>query len=320
MKIAILGGSGFIGQKLAKALAAKGELRGEKILQITLCDMVEPQGNLEADFPINFKEFDITDAQSINNAVDDDVDVIYHLASIVSGQAEADLNLGYQVNLDGMRNLLARCLTLDKPPIVVFSSSIAVYSADTPQPIKDHFIRAPQSSYGTQKVICELLLNDYSRRGLIDGRGIRLPTITVRPGKPNAAASSFLSSIIREPLNGEKAICPVGEAYSHWFSSPRTIIKNIVHAAEIDSAELGGDRCISLPGINASVKDMLAALRNVAGQEVVELVEIKQDQAIKDIVETWIGEIKPTKALSLGFFQDTNFEDFIRAHIEDEMS
>lgn len=324
MKIVILGGAGFIGQKLAKALAEKGELRGEKIAQITLCDMVPPPTDdnegIKADFPVIFKEFNITDVQSVNDAIDDDVDVIYHLASIVSGQAEADLELGYQVNLDGMRNLLARCLMLEKPPIVVFSSSIAVYSADTRQPIRDHFIRAPQSSYGTQKVICELLLNDYSRRGLIDGRGVRLPTITVRPGKPNAAASSFLSSIIREPLNGEKAICPVGEAYSHWFSSPRTVIKNIIHAAEINGADLGSDRCIILPGISASVKDMLHALRNVAGQEVVELVEIKHDQTIQDIVGTWVAEMKPNKALSLGFHQDIKFEDFINAYIEDELS
>lgn len=320
MKIVILGGAGFIGQKLSKALAAKGQLRDEPISQITLCDMIPPQEDIDADFPIIFKEFNITDIQSVNNAFDDDTDVIFHLASIVSGQAEADLELGYQVNLDGMRNLLARCLTLQNIPIVVFSSSIAVYSADTPQPIEDHFIRAPQSSYGTQKVICELLLNDYSRRGLIDGRGLRLPTITVRPGKPNAAASSFLSSIIREPLNGEKAICPVGEAYNHYFSSPRTIIKNIIHAAEIDSADLGSDRCIMLPGITASVKDMLQALRNVAGQDAVELVEIKHDQTIQNIVGTWIAQMKPSKALSLGFHKDTNFEDFIKAHIEDEMS
>lgn len=320
MKIVILGGAGFIGQKLAKALAAKGQLRGDMITQITLCDMVPPQAEISADFPIVFKELNITNCQSVNGAIDDDVDVIYHLASIVSGQAEADLELGYQVNLDGMRNLLARCLTLNKPPVVVFSSSIAVYSAETPQPIEDHFIRAPQSSYGTQKVICELLLNDYSRKGLIDGRGVRLPTITVRPGKPNAAASSFLSSIIREPLNGEKAICPVSEDYSHWFSSPRTIIKNIIHAAEIDGAELGSDRCVMLPGINASVKSMLEALRNVAGQEVVDLVEFKPDKAIEKIVWTWVAEMKPDKALSLGFSQDTNFEDFIKAHIEDEMS
>lgn len=320
MKIVILGGAGFIGQKLAKALAAKGQLRGDVITQITLCDMVPPQAEINADFPIVFKELNITNSQSVTGAIDDDVDVIYHLASIVSGQAEADLELGYQVNLDGMRNLLARCLTLNKPPVVVFSSSIAVYSAETPQPIEDHFIRAPQSSYGTQKVICELLLNDYSRKGLIDGRGVRLPTITVRPGKPNAAASSFLSSIIREPLNGEKAICPVSEDYSHWFSSPRTIIKNIIHAAEIDGVDLGSDRCVMLPGINASVKSMLEALRNVAGQEVVDLVEFKPDKAIETIVWTWVAEMKPDKALSLGFSQDTNFEDFIKAHIEDEMS
>lgn len=320
MKIVILGGAGFIGQKLAKALAAKGQLRGNQIKKITLCDMVAPREDIDADFPIVFNEFNITDIQSVNNAIDDDTDVIFHLASIVSGQAEADLKLGYLVNLDGMRNLLARCLELQNTPVVVFSSSIAVYSADTPQPIEDHFIRAPQSSYGTQKVICELLLNDYSRRGLIDGRGLRLPTITVRPGKPNAAASSFLSSIIREPLNGEGTICPVAEDYSHWFSSPRTIIKNIVHAAEINGADLGGDRCIMLPGINASVKDMLDALRNVAGQNAVDLVEFKHDEAIANIVGTWVAEMKPDKALALGFSQDTNFEDFIKAHIEDEMS
>lgn len=327
MQIAILGGSGFLGQKLAKALTLKGELRGEKIEKITLCDMVPPPNNenaeIDADFPISFNQFNIADAQSVNSAIDDNVDVIFHLASVVSGQAEADLELGYHVNLDGMRNLLARCSMLQdttkKMPVLVFSSSIAVYSTSTPQPIRDHFIRSPQSSYGTQKAICELLLNDYSRRGVIDGRGIRLPTISIRPGKPNAAASSFLSSIIREPLNGEKAICPVGEGYSHWFSSPGTVIRNIIHAAEIDGADLGHDRCIMLPGIHASIKDILRALRNVAGQDILELIEIKHDQKIKDIVETWVADMKPNKAYALGFFSDSNFEDIIKAYIADEL-
>lgn len=320
MNIVILGGAGFIGQKLARKLAETGVLRGKKVNQITLADMVEPMSQINADFPITYQNLDITNYESVANAIGDDTDVIFHLASVVSGQAEADLDLGYKVNLDGMLHMLKRVQELHQPPVIVFSSSIAVYGSNTPQPIEDHFIRAPQSSYGTQKVICELLLNDYSRRGLIDGRGVRLPTITVRPGKPNAAASSFLSSIIREPLAGEKAICPVSDDYRHWFSSPRTIIKNIIHAAEIDGKALGDDRNVMLPGISATVKDMLASLRKIAGDDVADLVEFKPDPVIGKIVWSWVAELNPNKALSLGFHQDTNFDDFITAHIEDELS
>ena len=320
MNIVILGGAGFIGQKLAIKLAEQGVLRDKAIGKITLCDMVEPQNQIQASFPIQFVQLEMTDEKSVFAAIPDDTDVIFHLASIVSGQAEADMQLGYQVNLDGMLHLLKRICQLPTPPVLVFSSSIAVYSAETPQPIEDYSIRSPQSSYGTQKVICELLLNDYSRKGLVDGRGVRLPTITVRPGKPNAAASSFLSSIIREPLVGEKAICPVTEDYRHYFSSPRTIIKNIIHAAEIDAKDLGDDRNLMLPGISATVNNMLVALRNVAGDEVADLVEFKRDETIEKIVLTWVSDLNPERALELGFYQDKSFEDFIKAHIEDELS
>lgn len=320
MNIVILGGAGFIGQKLAIKLAEQGVLRDKDIQKITLCDMVEPQNQIQADFPIQFTQLEMTDEQSVFAAIPDDTDVIFHLASIVSGQAEADMELGYQVNLDGMLHVLKRVCQLPTPPVLVFSSSIAVYSAETPQPIEDYSIRSPQSSYGTQKVICELLLNDYSRKGLVDGRGVRLPTITVRPGKPNAAASSFLSSIIREPLVGEKAICPVTEDYRHYFSSPRTIIKNIIHAAEIDVRDFGDDRNLMLPGISATVNNMLVALRNVAGDEVADLVEFKRDETIEKIVLTWVSDLNPERALELGFYQDKNFDDFIKAHIEDELS
>ncbi len=320
MNIVILGGAGFIGQKLAIKLAEQGFLRDKDIQKITLCDMVEPQHQIQASFPIQFAQLEMTDEKSVFAAIPDDTDVIFHLASIVSGQAEADMQLGYQVNLDGMLHLFKRVCQLPTPPVLVFSSSIAVYSAETPQPIEDYSIRSPQSSYGTQKVICELLLNDYSRKGLVDGRGVRLPTITVRPGKPNAAASSFLSSIIREPLVGEKAICPVTEDYRHYFSSPRTIIKNIIHAAEIDAKDLGDDRNLMLPGISATVNNMLVALRNVAGDEVADLVEFKRDETIEKIVLTWVSDLNPERALELGFYQDKNFDDFIKAHIEDELS
>lgn len=320
MNIVILGGAGFIGQKLAIKLAETGVLRGKSIKKITLCDMVAPQNQINADFPVDFTKFDMTNEQSVFKSIPDDTDVIFHLASIVSGQAEADMALGYKVNLDGMLYLLKRVCTLSKPPVLVFSSSIAVYSAKTPQPIEDHSIRSPQSSYGTQKVMCEMLLNDYSRKGLVDGRGVRLPTITVRPGKPNAAASSFLSSIIREPLAGQKAICPVTKNYRHYFSSPRTIIKNIIHAAEIESVDLGEDRNLMLPGISATVNNMLASLRNVAGDEVADLVEFKRDETIEKIVLTWVSDLNPQRALKLGFHQDESFDDFITAHIEDELS
>jgi nucleoside-diphosphate-sugar epimerase len=244
--------------------------------------------------------------------------LIFHLAAVVSGEAEADFDKGYRVNLDGTRRLFEAIRKENYRPRVVFTSSIAVFGAPFPEAIGDEFLSAPLTSYGTQKAICELLLSDYSRRGLFDGIGIRLPTICVRPGKPNKAASGFFSGIIREPLVGEEAVLPVPESVRHWFASPRAAVGFLLHASRIDTGQLGARRNLSMPGISATVGEQIAALRKVAGDRAAQLIRREPDPAIQRIVEGWPRNFDPRRALALGFRADRSFEDIIRAHVEDE--
>ncbi|MGI9463113.1 MAG: NAD-dependent epimerase/dehydratase family protein, partial [Aestuariivirgaceae bacterium] len=205
-------------------------------------------------------------------------------------------------------------------PIIVFASSIAVYGGNIPEPIEDWTELNPQTSYGTQKAASELLLNDYSRKGFIDGRGLRLPTISVRPGKPNKAASSFMSSIFREPLQGEEAVCPVPPDYAHWFLSPSRCITNLIHAAEIEGAALGSNRCFALPGKTHTIGDMVEAMRRVAGDDPVNLIRWEPDEELQKIVMGWKGHFNPARAIELGFVSDDSFEDNIRYFLEDDVS
>jgi len=246
--------------------------------------------------------------------------VIFHLAAIVSGEAEADFEKGYRVNLDGTHWLFEaiRKIGGGYRPRVVFASSIAVFGAPFPEAIADEFLNAPLTSYGTQKAIDELLLSDYSRKGFFDGIGIRLPTICVRPGKPNKAASGFFSGIIREPLAGQEAVLPVPETVRHWFASPRAAMGFLVHAMKIDTTRLGARRNLSMPGISCTVGEQIEALRKVAGEKAAKLIRRQPDATIGRIVEGWPRNFDTQRALALGFRADSSFEEIIRIHLEDE--
>ena len=248
-------------------------------------------------------------------------ELIFHLAAVVSGEAEADFDKGYRVNLDGTRQLFEaiRKVGGNYRPRVVFTSSIAVFGAPFPEAIDDEFLSAPLTSYGTQKAIGELLLSDYSRRGFFDGIGIRLPTICVRPGKPNKAASGFFSGIIREPLAGQEAVLPVSESVRHWFASPRAAVGFLLHAARLDTAKLDTRRNLSMPGVCATVGDEIAALRKVAGDQAAKLIRRAPDPIIERIVSGWPQNFDASRALAHGFRADSSFEDIIRIHLQDEL-
>jgi nucleoside-diphosphate-sugar epimerase len=250
-------------------------------------------------------------------------DVVFHLAAIVSGEAELDFEKGYGINLEGTRALLeairAAHLQDGYRPCVVFTSSIAVFGAPFPEVIPDDFNLTPLTSYGTQKAMGELLLADYTRRGFIDGIGIRLPTICIRPGKPNKAASGFFSGIVREPLAGQEATLPVPETVRHWHASPRSAVGFLVHAASIDLQPLGARRSLTMPGVSATVGEQIEALRKIAGEKVVSLIRREPDELVMKIVSGWPQAFEAERAKELGFVADASFEDIIRVHIEDEL-
>jgi nucleoside-diphosphate-sugar epimerase len=247
-------------------------------------------------------------------------DVIFHLAAIVSGEAEADFDKGYRINLDGTRLLLEAIRKAgDYKPNVVFTSSIAVFGAPFPDAIPDEYHLTPMTSYGTQKAICELLLADYTRRGLINGIGIRLPTICVRPGKPNLAASGFFSGIIREPLAGQEANLPVSDDVMHWHASPRSAVGFLIHGATLDRSRLGSRVNLSMPGVAATVAEQIAALTRIAGPKVAARIQRKPDETIMKIVANWPRRFDPKRALSLGFKAEASFDEIIRIHIDDEL-
>jgi nucleoside-diphosphate-sugar epimerase len=250
--------------------------------------------------------------------IDDQTSAIFHLAAIVSGQAEADFDLGMRINLDASRLLLETCRQRGHRPRVLFTSSVAVYGGALPEVVQDDTALNPQSSYGAQKAIAELLLNDYARRGFVDGRVLRLPTISVRPGKPNAAASSFASGIIREPLNGEAAVCPVAGSTRLWLLSPRKAIESLIAGLELDSAALGNQRVLNLPGISVSVDEMVAALREVAGDAAAARIVWERDERVEKIVGSWPGRWDTSRAERLGLSGERSFADVIRSYVADE--
>jgi nucleoside-diphosphate-sugar epimerase len=246
--------------------------------------------------------------------------VIFHLAAIVSGEAEADFEKGYRINLDGTRHLLeAIRLSGRNNTRLVFTSSIAVFGAPFPEAIDDVFLQAPLTSYGTQKLICELLISDYSRKGFFDGMALRMPTVCVRPGKPNKAASGFFSNIIREPLSGLEAVLPVAESVRHWHVSPRRAVEYLIHGARLGGASLGTRRALSLPGLSCTVGEQIAALQRVAGPRATALIRREADPVIEKIVSGWPRNFAPARALALGFVPDQSFDEIIRIHIEDEL-
>ncbi|SPF78003.1 D-erythronate dehydrogenase [Pseudoprimorskyibacter insulae] len=317
MKVLIIGGGGLVGQKLGKALAARGHLRDTEITSLVLADVVDP-APIDAPFAVERKTCDIADRASVDSLIEADTDVIYLLAAIVSGQAEEEFDLGYAINMMGTLNVLERARALETKPVVVFTSSIAVYGGEVPDPIIDHTFLNPQTSYGAQKAIGELLLNDYSRKGYVDGRGFRLPTISVRPGKPNRAASSFMSSILREPLNGQEAICPVGEDFPHYYLSPRKCVENLIKGAEIPTEDLGMNRCMMMPGRTWTIRQLVDAMTAVAGPEAAKLIKWESQPEIERIVNGWRFDMRPEKSIALGLEADESFEDNIRYYLEDD--
>ena len=322
MKVLITGGAGFLGQKLAKQLLAKGTLIDsigveQKIAELILVDVVN--ANDFGDSRVKVIAGDIANAQLIDSLITTEIQSVFHLAAIVSGQAEADFDLGMRINLDAARILLEKCRQLGHKPKIVFTSSVAVYGGVLPNKVLDSTALNPQSSYGAQKAICEFLLNDYTRKGFVDGRVLRLPTISVRPGAPNKAASSFASGIIREPLNGMPALCPVSPDLRIWLLSPRYAIESLIAGHNLPSSALGPNKSINLPGVAVSVGEMMEALRKVAGEEVVSRISIEPDPKVEAIVRSWPGSWDDSRAKSLGLKADANFESIIRAYIEDEL-
>ncbi len=311
----------MIGRKLAERLAREGALAGQPIAELTLHDVVPPAPPARAPFAIRILTSDLSAPGEAAKLVAARPQVIFHLAAIVSGEAEADFEKGYRVNLDGTRRLLEAIRKVGHGycPRVVFASSIAVFGAPFPEAIGDEFLSAPLTSYGTQKAIDELLLSDYSRRGFLDGIGLRLPTICVRPGKPNKAASGFFSGIIREPLAGQEAVLPVPRSVRHWFASPRAAIGFLLHAAQISSASLENRRNLNMPGVSATVGEQIEALARVAGEKAVALIRERPDPTIQRIVEGWPRNFDARRALELGFRADSSFDEIIRIHVADEL-
>ena len=323
MKIAITGGAGLVGRKLAQRLAKDGALGQREVTGLTLYDVVAPVAPPGAKFPVRLLTGDLPAPGETDKLLQDRPDVIFHLAAIVSGEAEMDFDKGYRINLDGTARLLESVrhgyAAAATKPRVVFTSSIAVFGAPFPEKIPDEFAHTPLTSYGTQKAIGELLLSDYTRKGFVDGIGIRLPTVCIRPGKPNKAASGFFSNICREPLAGNEAVLPVGEDVMHWHASPRAAIGFLLRAATLDGAEVGARRNLSMPGLAVTVGEQIAALRKVAGEAVVKRIRREPDPFIQKIVAGWPRNFDPRRALALGFMGDASFEEIIRIHIDDEL-
>ena len=321
MKVLITGGAGFLGQRLARRLLDQGELpgadgRAQPIDELTLLDVVPAASG--GDPRVRCMVGDIAERRVLEEAVDARTHAIFHLAAIVSGQAEADFDLGMRINLDASRQLLEVCRARGHQPRVVFTSSVAVYGGALPELVSDDTALNPRSSYGMQKAVAELLLTDYTRRGFVDGRVLRLPTISVRPGRPNAAASSFASGIVREPLAGETAVLPVDPATRLWLLSPRAAIDALVHGYALDASRLGERPIVNLPGLSVSAAQMIDALREVAGDAAVSRIVYQRDERIERIVGSWPGRWDSTRAESLGFTGDRNFAGVIRAYIEDD--
>ncbi|WP_024510905.1 D-erythronate dehydrogenase [Bradyrhizobium sp. ARR65] len=322
MHILVLGAAGMVGRKLVERLLREGRLGNSDITRLTLHDVVAPAKPDKAGFPVEAVAGDFAVPGAAEKLIESRPDVIFHLAAIVSGEAELDFEKGYRINLDGTRMLFdaIRLAGGGYKPRVVFTSSIAVYGAPFPEAIGDEFFHTPLLSYGTQKAIGELLLADYSRRGFFDGIGIRLPTICIRPGLPNKAASGFFSNILREPLAGKEAILPVSEDVRHWHATPRSAVGFLLHAGTMDLAAVGPRRNLTMPGHSATVGEQIAALKRVAGEKVAARIKRVPDPFIMGIVDGWPRNFEAKRARALGFTTaEKNFDDIIRIHIEDEL-
>jgi nucleoside-diphosphate-sugar epimerase len=322
MKIVITGGAGMLGSKLARSLLEKGVLRDagdqeQQLTELVLLDVAPPARPID-DPRVRLVTGDLTDPAVVESAIGRDTTGLFHLAAVVSGQAEADFDLGLRVNVDGTRLVLETLRRLPRKARLLFSSSVGIFGPPLPEVIRDDTVPTPQTSYGVQKLIGEWLVADYHRKGLVDGRCVRLPTIVVRPGPPNLAASSFASAVIREPLNGVDYACPVDRDVKAWILSPRRAVDLLIRTFELPSAAIGPLRTLTLPGIEVSVAEMVEALRRVGGDEVANRVTYVPDEQIAAIVGTWATRFEPARATALGFTPDESIDAIIRAYLEDE--
>ena len=318
MHILITGGGGFLGQRLLKSLLNTGTLKGHKITGIIVVDQQFPEDSVN-DLRVKLVEGDFADETFLNSLVKNPPDVLFHLAAIVSGEAEKDYELGMEVNLHSSLALLEVFRKSHHAPIFVFASSCAVFGGDVKKSVRDDIAPLPRSSYGTQKAIMELLIDDYSRRNWVDGRSLRLPTIAIRPGKANAATSSFVSGIIREPVTGVASTYPVDNSTEVWIQSPETVIQNFIHAATIDRGHFTDTRIITLPGLTVSIFEMIEALKEIAGENIQELIRYEPDEFLQSIVLTWPPKFEISHAENLGFKKDKNIYEIIKSHIREEL-
>jgi nucleoside-diphosphate-sugar epimerase len=323
MQVVITGGAGMLGKKLAKKLLERGKLAGpdgkqRTIDKLVLMDVAEAP-DIPQDKRVQFVAGQVYDPALMGRLISGDTNSVFHFAAIVSAGAEADFDLGYKVNLDGTRVVLEACRALKTPPRVVFTSSVAVYGGEMPPVITDEQKLTPQTSYGAQKAMGELLIADYTRKGFIDGRALRLPTIVVRPGKPNKAASTFASSIIREPLQGQEAICPVRP--DNWMPllSPRKTVECFIHAHELASEKWGTNRTLMLPSYDVTVGEMADAVKRVAGNDAYKKIVWKQDPLIQKIVDGWPARLESKRARGMGLSDDGSMDAIIQAFIEDDL-
>jgi nucleoside-diphosphate-sugar epimerase len=319
MRIVITGGCGFLGRRVAMRLLDQGTALGA-VDELVLFDNAPPALPLPEDCRLKLVTGDIADRDTVAGLIAPGTDAVFHLAAIVSGQAEADTDLGYRVNLDGTRAVLDACRALGTAPKLVFASSLAVYGGALPPEVGDDTVLMPQSSYGTQKAIGELLVSDYSRKGFVDGRALRLPTVVVRPGLPNRAASTFASSMIREPLTGRDAVCPVSPETVMALASPRRIVVGLVHALNLPGEAFGASRSLQLPGFSVSVGEMAAALRRAGGEDAHRRIEWRPDPQTQAIVGSWPRALASPRAEALGFTRDGGIDEVIAAFIADDLA
>src|SRR5579864_1908236 len=318
MRIVITGGCGFLGRRVAIRLLERGCTLGA-VDELVLFDNAEPALPLPEDKRLRLVTGDIADRDTVSRLIAPGTDAVFHLAAIVSGEAEANTDLGYRVNLDGTRAVLDACRALGTAPRLVFASSLAVYGGALPPEVGDETALTPQSSYGAQKAIGELLVNDYTRKGFVDGRALRLPTVVVRPGRPNRAASTFASSIIREPLSGQDAVCPVTPDTVMALASPRRIVEGLVHALGLPGTAFGASRSLQLPGFSVAVGEMAAALRRAGGEAAYDRIRWQPDPQIQAIVSGWPRALATPRAEALGFGRDQGIDEVVAAFIEDDV-
>jgi D-erythronate 2-dehydrogenase len=314
MHIVVTGGCGFLGWRVAMGL-----LERRDVDELLLFDNAPPALPLPEDKRLQLVTGDVAEPEILRRVITPGTSSVFHLAAVVSGQAEADADLGYRVNLDGTRAVLEACRALGTCPRVVFASSLAVYGGALPPEVGDETPLTPQTSYGTQKAIGELLVNDYSRKGFVDGRAVRLPTVVVRPGRPNRAASTFASSMIREPLSGRDAVCPVSPDTVMSLASPRRIIAGLLHAHDLPGESLGASRSLQLPGFSVAVGEMAAAVRRAGGEQAYGRISWQPDPQIQQIISSWPQALRAQRAESLGFSADTGIDEAVLAFIEDDL-